>query len=211
MAAENLDSTSITNLDSSPVVENTRGTGAPAYSYTIDDTVTCTASGIGTVGSTYRMVRFPSNAKIKGVHYATSVPLDTNSSPALAIDFNICFSDSTTDGTQAEFQGQIPTTAGNTVTPISSYSSPNKLFGTYTVTSHTAGVLPQIDLTLNGITSTYPLSEITSTELWSLFGFENPYGVALDPGGFFDLLLYVSTAAATGAAGILYTKVDFVV
>lgn len=210
MAADTLKSTSITNLDASPVTENTRGTGAGAYRYIVDDTVVCTATGIGTLASTYRMVRVPSNAKIKSARFATSAALDSNSAPALAIDFNMAFSDSTVDGTQAAYQGLIPTTAGNATTSVASYASPNKLFGTWTITSHTAAQAPT-DLLFNGVNATYPMASIFDTELWSLFGFQNPYGVAMDPGGFFDLLLYVSTAAATGVSGTLYTSLDFTV
>lgn len=211
MAAENLKSTSITNLDASPVVANTKGTGAPAYRYTVDDTVACTAVGIAAIGSTYQIVRIPSNAKIKSFEFATSAAVDTNSSVTLAIDFNLAFSDSTVDGTSAAYQGLIPTSANTgATTPVGTYSSPNKIFGTFTPTSHTAAVSPT-NLTFNGIGSAYPIAKITSVELWSLFGFTNTYGVAGDPGGFFDLLAYVSTAATVGAAGVLYAKLDYVV
>lgn len=209
MAADTLKSTSITNLDASPVVENTRGTGASGYSYTIEDTVAVTATGIGTIASTYRMVRVPSNAKIKSVLFATDKALDSNASNALAIDFNMAFSDAA-DGTQAQYQGLIPTTAGNATTTVGSYSSPNKLFGTFAPASHTAAQ-SLTDLVFNGVTTTYPMATLYNTELWSLFGFQNPYGVAQDTGGFFDLFLYVSTAAATGVAGTIFTRITYVV
>jgi hypothetical protein len=210
MAADTLKSTSITNADASPVTENTRGTGATAYSYTIEDTVVCTATGIATLASTYRMVRVPSNAKIKSVVIATDKALDSHSSSTLAFDVNVAFSDSTTDGTQAQYQGLIPTTAGNATTTVASYSSPNKLYGTVTPSSNTAAYGPT-DVVFNGVTSTYPLATIFNTELWSLFGFQNPYGVAQDTGGNFDILLYVSTAATTGVAGTIFTRLTYVV
>lgn len=212
MAADTLKSTSITNLDASPVVANTRGSGAPAYSYLVDDTVAPTATGIGTLASTYRLCRIPVEAKVKSVKIAVSTGLDTNASAALVLDCNLAFSDSTTDGTPAALQGLIPTSANTgATTTVATYSSPNLIFGQTTPTQgKTTMVKTKVDYTLNGIGSNY-LIGFPQTELWSLFGFTNNYGVAMDPGGFFDLLLYVSTAAATGAAGTLYAEIGFVV
>lgn len=213
MTAENLKSASITNLDASPIVPNTRGSGATASKYTIEDTVAPTASGLGSTTSTYRICRIPSNAKVKSVALAVSTGLDTNASPTLVFDLNLAFSDSTVDGTQAIYQGTIPTSANTgAVTTVASYSSPNLIFGQTTGTQgKTTMVKTKVDFTFNGTGSNYPLSTIFDTELWSLFGFTNPYGVALDPGGFFDLFLYISTAAATGAAGTLFGEINYVV
>lgn len=212
MAAENLKSSSITNLDASPIVANTRGSGAAAYQYGVDDTIAATASGLGTIGSTYRMCRIPVNAKIKAVNIGVSTGLDTNASPTLVFDLNLAFSDSTTDGTAVAYQGLIPTTANTgLVTSVATYASPNILFGQTTGTqAKTTFVKTKSSVIFNGISTTYPIT-FPQTELWSLFGFTNAYGVAGDPGGFFDLLLYVSTAAATGAAGTIYASIDFVV
>lgn len=204
MAAENLKSTSITNLDASPVTENTRGSGAAAYQYTIEDTIAATAAGVAATTSTYQLVRIPSNAKIKSVVLATSTALDTHSGSTIVFDVNLAFSDSTTDGTPASLQGLLPTTANTgATTSVASYSSPNKLFGQVTPTSNSAAYGPT-DIVFNGIGSTYPLSKITNTELWSLFGFSEAQGN-------FDLLLYISTAATTGAAGTIYGRIVFVV
>jgi hypothetical protein len=212
MAADTVKSTAITNLDASPVVENTRGSGASAYQYQIDDTCAATATGIGTLASTYRMCRIPVESKIKGVNLALSTALDTNASAALVIDCNIAFSDSTTDGTPAAYQGALPTSANTgAVTTVASYSSPNLIFGQTTPTQgKTTFVKAKTSILFAGVGSNYAIT-FPQTELWSLFGFTNPYAVAGDPGGFFDLLLYVSTAAATGAAGTIYSSIEFVV
>lgn len=213
MTVENLKSASITNLDASPVVPNVRGTGATAYFYAVEDTASPTASGLGSAGSTYRICRIPSNAKVKGAKLAVSTGLDTNASPTLVTDLNLAFSDSTVDGTQAQYQGTIPTSANTgAVTTVASYSSPNKIFGSTTATQNkTTLVQTKVDFLFNGSQSNYPMATVFDTELWSLFGFTNPYGVALDPGGFFDLLVYVATGAATGAAGTLFGEIDYVV
>jgi hypothetical protein len=212
MAAENLKSTSITNLDSTPAIANTRGSGASAYTYNVDDTVAATAAGLAATASTYRMCRIPVEAKIKSLSLAVSTGLDTNASPTLVFDLNLAFSDSTTDGTPQTVTGQIPTSANTgATTTVGTYSSPNLLFGQTTGTqAKTTFVKTATSLTFNGVGSNYAIT-FPQTELWSLFGFTNPYSVALDCGGFFDLLLYTSTGAATGVAGTIYAKIEFVV
>ena len=212
MTVENLKSTAITNLDASPVTPNTRGAGASAYSYQIDDTIAATASGLGSATSTYKLCRIPVNAKVKSLDIAVSTGLDTNATPTLVFDLNMIFSDSTTDGTQAALQGLIPTSANTgSTTTVASYSSPNLLFGQTTGTqAKTTFVKTRTNLLFNGVGSNYAIT-FPQTELWSLFGFVNPYSVAMDPGGFFDLLMYVSTGAATGAAGTIYASMAIVV
>ncbi len=59
MAAEALKSLAITNADATPVVFSTGGIGAPARLMSISGKVTATTAT--TVGSTYQMVRVPSN------------------------------------------------------------------------------------------------------------------------------------------------------
>lgn len=213
MTVENLKSTAVTNLDASPPVANTRGSGPPSYDYTVDDTVAATASGLGSATSTYRMCRIPSNAKVKSLWLAVSTGLDTNASPTLVTDLNLAFSDSTVDGTQAQYQGAIPTSANTgAVTTVASYSSPNIIFGQTTGTQNkTTLVKNPVNFRFNGNQTNYPVATLANTELWSIFGFTNPYGVAMDPGGFFDLLIYVSTGAATGAAGTISALMDIVV
>lgn len=213
MAAENLKSASITNDDASPPTANTRGSGAPAYLYTVEDYCSPTASGLGSTGSTYQLVRIPVNAKVKSVNLVIGANLDSNASPALVFDLNLAFSDSTVDGTQATLQAGIPTTANTgAITTVASYTSPNIIFGQTTGTqAKTTLVKSKVDFVFNGNQTNYPISKVIGTELWSIFGFTNPYSVAQDPGGFFDLLAYVSTGAATGVAGTLAAQVTYVV
>src|SRR5690242_12011550 len=100
MAKDTVASNSIQLLDAvNPSVMITAGQGAVSELYEVDDFATATAAGIGTVGSTYRMVRFPTSAKIKSFVFFTGAILDTSATASLQFDFNIAFSDSTIDGT----------------------------------------------------------------------------------------------------------------
>lgn len=65
MATENLKSTPITSLDASPPVRTTAGKGASGILRQVDGTVTATTAM--EAGSTYALVRVPSNAIIKEV------------------------------------------------------------------------------------------------------------------------------------------------
>jgi hypothetical protein len=65
MAVDHVKSTPITNLDASPAVQNTAGEGGPAPAKMADGYATALASS--SVGSTYQLVRVPSNAKVKSI------------------------------------------------------------------------------------------------------------------------------------------------
>lgn len=215
MAAEQIKSLSITNLDTTPFIYNTSAQGAAGRVARVDDYVACAATPLQSTKSFYRLVRIPTGAIPKSLFIATSTALDTGTH-ALAFDLNIAWSDSTIDGTPSNFlpasatEAQIPTTAndGATTTTIAAYSAPNKLFGNINNTSasvaYTSG-----ELVLNGVTATYTVAKITSQPLWQTFGFVDGRGNPADPGGYFDILAYVATAAGTGAAGTLYCRFDY--
>jgi hypothetical protein len=238
-----LASGSITNADSLPVVRNTRGSGAPigdAGSFQVDDYVSITTAYLGATKNIARIVRFPYDAYIRSVEIASDNPLDTNSSATLALDFNITFSDANTslagsnaalggtlgnsvqDGTPASLAGQVPTSANTgAVTPVATYSSPNVLFGTYTVQSHTVGIPWLTNITLPGATglasNAYTIADL-QLPLFDILGFTNAqmpgtggaYGtIGPSISGLFDLSAVVSTTAATGATGKLYARVSY--
>lgn len=214
MAAEQIKSQSITNLDATPIVPNSASQGAPGRLNSVDDFCPAAATPLGSTKSIYRLLRFPTWAIPKSLFIATTVPLDTGTH-ALAFDLNIVWSDSTKDGTPngllpAAGEATIPTTAndGVTTTTVASYSSPNKMFGTINNTSasvaYTSG-----ELIANGSQTTYPVTTITQQPLWQTLGFVDGRGNPCDPGGYFDLLAYVSTAAGTGAAGNLYARLIY--
>ena len=209
MAAEtNILSPSITNADASPVVANSTGQGAGSRLHAVDDIAPVSATPIQSVGSYYRICRFPVEAIVKKVYVQQNTEFDTYSSGAtLVFDFNVAFSDSTVDGTPAALQGLIPTTAlGGATTSFAAYSSPNLIFGQIT---QVYNAIMSKDITFNGITSTFTMKLVVMQPLWLTFGFANPYGVSGDPGGFFDLTAYASTGAHTGAAGSLYGRVEY--
>lgn len=222
MAAEQLKSTSITNLDTVPIIPNTAGQGASGRRVTIDDTASPTAVGLQSTKSFYRLIRFPTGAIIKSVSIATDKALDSGT-PTLAFDFNVAWSDSTAVGDcppifqlaslgLAATEAVIPTTAkdGVTTTTIAAYSSPNKLFGTVTPASNSVAYGP-INIAFNGSQSVFDLAVLTSQPLWQILGFVDGRGNPADPGGYFDLIAYVSTAANVGVAGKLWAELSYVI
>jgi hypothetical protein len=209
MAVDALKSQSITNLDSTPIVTNSAGQGAPSRFMDVDDVIGITTNGLASTGSTYRVVRFPTGAIPKNLTIYTDSYLDSHSTPAVVMDLNIAFSDSTVDGTQSALQGLIPlnSNTGGT-TNITSYSNPNLIFGQLTPTSATAAYGPT-SLIFNGSRTSYSALNLTQQPLWQTFGFTDGRGLAADPGGYFDLLIYISTAASTAHAANLYARFSY--
>lgn len=220
MATDALKSQSITNLDATPTIPNTAGQGAPGRVVQVDDYVTCTVTGLQSTGSFYKLCRIPTGAVIKSVTIASDKALDTKpTAPTLALDFNLVFSDDTLpgDGTPTFLQGLVPQigTAGTTTT-LATYSSPNIVFGTTTVTTAGGGgggaaALGPTDIIFSGSRTNYPFSTLINEPAWQWFGFTDGRGNPADPGGMFDLVAYVSTAAATGTTGALYARVTYVI
>ena len=208
MAVDAGKSQSITNLDATPYVYNSAGQGAPARLMSVDDLMAITTNGLASTGSTYRVIRFPTGAIPKALTVYTDAPLDSHSTPGLVMDLNIAFSDSTIDGTQSALQGRIPTNlnTGGT-TNITSYSTPNIIFGQFTPA--TTGSVAVTELIFNGIGASYSALNLTQQPLWQTFGFVDGRGLPADPGGYFDLLLYISTAASTAHAANFYARLSF--
>lgn len=105
MSVEALKSTSITNLDASPVVANTAGEGAGAPQLVQTEFVTVSAAA--SAGSTYRMIRLASTVKVK------ELILESEAMGAGKINLSAYYSDSTTDGTAVANQGLIVPTTGD--------------------------------------------------------------------------------------------------
>ena len=203
-------------MDTQPLLQLTAGEGKEGDDLTQDDYIHLT-TGMLAANQGWRMCRIPTSAKIKRVTIVTDAILDTSSSQGLAFDINVAFSDSTQDGTQASLQGQIPTTAntGATTSPAT-YASPNKLFGTVTLSGNDLnfpplvnGKLQPLDVTFGGGSLLYNSQLITETPLWQLFGFVNAQGYPADPGGYFDIYFATTVAAATAAAGNLFCRVEY--
>lgn len=170
----------ITGLDANPAVGYTAGEGAPGMNRSVDGYVTTLSAD--STSSTYKMVRLPSNAKVK------SVKLNSAVASAGAADINIVYSDSTVDGTSVSNQGTIPQMS----------AANNKLFG---AAQSLVGTSQNVDVTFANATN-FPYPSI-NIPLWSVLG------LATDPGGFFDIQLNVTTQITTG--GIVGISVTYVV
>src|SRR5262249_15036374 len=112
MAVVTTKSISIVNLDSFPIIENTIGEGAPGFLRAQTDSITTVVGD--SIGSLYKILRIPTNAKIKRLLF------NYPGSTAGAGDVDVFFSDSTTDGTQSALAGGVVQISG----PVD-----NKLFG----------------------------------------------------------------------------------
>jgi len=171
MAVENLKSAPITNLDASPIITNTIGEGAPGMLRSSGGHVLATAATSAT--STYRLARIPTTAKVK--HVFLSV---INAPGAGATDIDVAFSDSTNDGTQQSLAGGIVQITG----PVD-----NKLFGAAFTVPATKTIT---DVTLaNTFTADHQ-----NLPLWQVLVNLGATQFTADPGGFFDILLKITTA-----------------
>ena len=178
MAGHNLKSISLTNMDATPIVANTIGEQGQGFVRIVNDYVTTVSADDNT--STYRLVRIPTTAKIK------KVVLTSAAASAGAIDLNIAYSSSLTDGTQ-------PALSQLTNPVVIIPSNNNKLFG---AAQSIVGVA-QADWTFLG-TFTKPMQNIP---LWQILISLGTTQFTADPGGFFDFYAVVTTTITTG--GIL--------
>lgn len=184
MATENLKSTSITNLDAQPIVENTAGEGATGYITSSHDTVASTAGMLA--GSTYKMCRFPTNAKIRRVIFSCVAH-----GGAATFDIDVAHSDSTTDGTPASLQGNIVQLA----------AADNKLFG---AAATAVAAQSHVDVTLS---NTFLVTH-ENIPLWQVLVNLGATTFSADPGGFFDIVL--KTVGTDTNGGALSVEVQYV-
>lgn len=178
MAVEALKSASITNLDATPPSTNTGGEGAPGRLQHIGDYATVSASA--SVGSTYRLARVPSNAKVKAVFF------EAQAMGAGKFNLSVYYSSSTVDGTQVINQGVIVPTTGDQffAADIDCASAVSR-----------AGYTNQ--------SGNYPVNK-RNQPLWQALG------LASDPGGFFDVVAVVHTTAVTTGAAKIAAEVEYV-
>lgn len=184
-------SPSIINLDAQPIFIPTIGEGAEGPLRTITDSVSAVVGD--TNGSIYRLVRIPSNAKIKQVLWSY-LTLST----AGATDFDIAFSDSLTDGTQLAFS-QLANPVVQTTGPAD-----NKLFGT--AKTLTAQVL-NADITFQATPVFTPAHQ--NLPIWQVLVNLGCTQFVSDPGGFFDIVAKLSTTI-TVTAGVLALECRYV-
>lgn len=173
MTTEALKSTSITNLDASPVVRPITGEGGEAMLRSVNDYVTFTTGE--TAGSTYRLVRFPRNAHIKHVLIYLGAAATT-----FTCDIDLAWSDATVDGTQSVYSGTIPQIS----------ASDNQLFGA-AIDLHS--IVTPTDMINKNLTN-FPAGS-SNLPVWQVLGY------ASDPGGYFDLMLK-NTATNSGSEAV---------
>ena len=220
--SEFLKSNPVTNLDATPIVQNTSGEGAPGKMFANGDYIAPTTNVAQY--STYRMCRFPSNSKVKHVWLYTK-GVDTTTAPA-GLDVNVAFSDAF-DGTPQGLQGTIPSsrrdgtayaygtgvTATGYSTAYTSSATGNKLFGV-SLTCGSAGAPLLREITFANTSTTagtlgYRYQDSVD-DMWDVLGFTNAAGVAQDPGGFFDLFVVMSGAVGTAATGTIGLEIDYI-
>jgi hypothetical protein len=192
MAVVTTKSPSIINWDATPMFVPTGGEGAPGLDWMGNDSV---PSAVGdSINSIYRCTRIPVNAKVKRVTLSTTTAVGG----AGAGDIDVAFSDSLTDGTQQQFL--------NLASPIIQTSGPadNKLFGAAASLIGTATPTLQ-DKTFQG-TFTFAHQNLP---LWQVLVNLGCTQFLSDPGGFFDIVVKLTTAI-TVAAGAVNIMVDFV-
>lgn len=218
----------ITNLDTQPIQVPTAGEGAAARLLSVDDIIAISAADAGStvgtsLGSTYRLCRFPTTAKIKDVVVATDSAVDSDATPTFAMSFSLAFSDSAYDGTPSAYQGLLPSATLTGVAPVGDQSSSrNKAFGTITMSGTTGGATNNIPRTnivwgsVGGLGATgFTVSAGTFTPTASMqpaykfFGYLDGKGNSADPGGKFDLLGKIEVVAKTGHAANLYALVKY--
>jgi hypothetical protein len=183
-------SPSIINLDAAPIIANPVGEGAPGHMRVVTDGVTGVVGD--SIGSVYRLVRFPSNAKIKRVWLS-----NFTASTAGAGDLSIAFGDSPTND-QPQF-----TALANPVVQITGPAD-NKLFGT--AKSLTAQFL-NTDMTFQA-TPVF-LAAHQNLPIWQVLVNLGCTQFSADPGGCFDLVMKLTTAL-TVTAGVISAEVDYV-
>lgn len=199
-------STSVTNLDATPQTFNVIGQGAAGELRNVSDFITPVTTAAQY--STYRVVRFPSNAKVKHLWIwqdieGTQGEFDINVA-ASDQGFSTTLSSTTstvtavglTDGTNPVLNTSggsylgvtVGTTTDNAVGIFQLNSANNKLFGA-AIDLHDS--LVPVDYVVNMLTNTYAnggagtASNQNGREIpmWQVLNFTS------DPGGFFDIML----------------------
>lgn len=177
MAVVTTKTAQIINWDASPVFIPTTGEGCegPQKINTSDQLVAVVGDSATSI---YRFLRIPTNAKVKRLF--TTVVGNTGT---VSVDIDVAFSDSATDGTQ-------PSLAGGPVQITG--PADNKLFGAAIAITGTAAIV-KTERTFAGTFT--PAHQ--NLPLWQVLVNLGATQFVADPGGFFDLIFKITTAAAT--------------
>jgi hypothetical protein len=176
-----LKSTSITNSDATPRVANEAGQGAPVNLRSVNDYIT--AISADDTGSRYRLLRIPTTAKLKRLSIFSKI------ASAGSGDINVAFSDGP-DGPAALAGGIVQITG----------PADNKLFGA-AQSLVLAGV--DTDFTFKG---TF-LPAHQNLPLWQVLVNLGATQFSSNPGGFFDILIAITTAVTTG--GVVAARAEW--
>lgn len=202
-------SASITNLDATPMVPNSTGQGAAGPLRNVSDFITPTNDAAQY--STFRLVRFPSNAKVKhlwiwqdiegtqGEFDINVAASDAGTSTALTTTTAAVTITGLGDGTNNQLQTPggtylgvtVGAAADNAVFITQLNSANNKLFGA-AVDLHDS--LAPVDYVVNMLTNAYANGGAGTASnqdgreipMWQVLNFTS------DPGGFFDIMLQSS-------------------
>jgi hypothetical protein len=220
----------ITNSDATPMVPNTTGQNGQADLKQISDFIT----PVNTAAqySTYRLVRFPSNAKVKHLWIFTD---NAATSSDASFDIDVAASDcgftttlsgttstvvqaSLTDGTPAILNTSggtllgvtVGTTTDNNVGIFQLNSANNKLFGA-AVDLHAANPIAPVDYAGNMVTNLYTNGGAGTQSgqgardlpMWQVLNFTS------DPGGFFDIMLQATTEFETSNTTSIYVSLEY--
>jgi hypothetical protein len=222
MTVEILDSATIVNLDTQPILFPTNGEGGRGEFNNLTDYTTHTVAFGSATGNASRTSRFPVEARVKQVWLFTS-GLDSSSSQTLTLDVNVSFSDSAYDGTSVALQSQIPESAlTGAITTLASYTSANKLFGA-ALTVGASSAVKYTNITYSGVYT----PALAQQPMWAVLGGTGAATAAIQlagggfaqqvngqicaPGGYFDILCVTAHTATTAATGTIGTEVDFVI
>lgn len=179
MAVSNLASLQIASLNGTPAVSYSTGEGAPGFSRSVDGFVTALSGD--SIGSTYLCVRVPTNAKIKLLRLNSAV------ATAGAANIGVRWSNSAMDGTQVSNQGAVIN--------ATFFASAQSLVGTG----------QNVDVTFQS--GVFTFANINTPLYVALSLGVGPN--AVDPGGFIDIYLTLTTAVTTG--GTVGLAVSYVV
>lgn len=188
MAADTLKSASITNLDTAPSVGpylgNTSGfQGAAFVSRKLRDNAVPTAGGLVAIGSRYTLVRLQRDWYVFNIKLNADSALDSNAAPTLAVNVGARYSDSTIDGTAVANQGVL----------ISATAFASAVAFARGLAANVATL--SVVVTDGAFTGGNWTEAKRQQPLWQALG------IAADPGGFIDVEVAISAAAATAAAG----------
>jgi hypothetical protein len=185
MAVVTTKSLGITSLDAFPPVALPAGESGPGRWLCNNDSVAA-ASG-DSIGSIYRMVRVPTDAKIKRVRLSSLV------TGAGAGDISIAYSDSTVDGTSPTLQA---------IGVVQIAAADNKLFGS--AVSLATAIKNQDQTFANTFTIQHQ-----NTPLWQVLTLLGTTDFSAKPGGTFDFIIKLTTAISV-ASGTIGLEVDYV-